>query len=460
MPEPGTAEVPLKVAVVGSGPGGFYATEALLKSALHAEIDMFERLPTPFGLVRSGVAPDHPKLKEVTQVFTRIAASPQFRYFGNVSVGRDIPVEALRHFYHAVIIACGAEADRRLGIPGEDLPGSHTATEFVGWYNGHPDYRDRVFDLSHEVAVIFGQGNVAADVARILAKPVDELKHTDITDYALESLARSRITDIHVIGRRGPAQAKFTPKELREFGELRDCDPVVDANELILDPASEAELADKANAGGRKVHDLLREFARRPAPGQKPKRVHFTFLKSPVEIQGTTRVERVKLEINTLSGEAFSQSAQGTGNQILLDAGIVFRSIGYRGAPIAGIPFDHRRGTIPNIDGRIVDATGTPLPGLYATGWIKRGPSGIIGTNRADGVATVQSLIDDLRILSAGQDRPGTDAAREFLDNARIRYVSFSDWSRIDQAEMARGAPSGKPREKYTRAGEMLSLLD
>jgi ferredoxin/flavodoxin---NADP+ reductase len=460
MFQAGTADHPLKVAIVGSGPSGFYACEALLKSNLHTEVDVFERLPTPYGLVRSGVAPDHPKLKEVTQVYARIGASPRFRYFGNVTIGRDIPATALRAFYHAVIFACGAQTDCRLGISGEDLPGSHTATEFVGWYNGHPDYRDRTFNLSNPVAVIIGQGNVAADVARILAKDDDDLRHTDIADHALECLRTSGITDIYVIGRRGPAQAKFTSKELREFGELGACVPIVDPDELILNPASELELADRTHAGSRRVYELFQSFSKAASSSPKRKRVHFTFLKSPVEILGAKCVERVKLEINTLTGAAFRQSAQGTGRLLELEAGLVFRSVGYRGAPIPGIPFDPRRGVIPNRDGRIVDESGNSLAGLYATGWIKRGPSGIIGTNREDSVATVDAVLKDLHILSGDQDRPGSRAVMEFLDRARIRHVSFSDWSRIDRSEVARGAPKGKPRDKYTRAGEMLELLD
>ncbi|MEX2353135.1 MAG: NADP oxidoreductase, partial [Gammaproteobacteria bacterium] len=363
MTETGTNQTPYKVAVVGSGPSGFYAVEALFKSGLPLEIDMFERLPIPYGLVRSGVAPDHPKLKQAIQVYAKIAASPGFSFFGNVTVGRDISVETLQSFYHAVIFTCGAESDRKLGIPGEDLPGSHTATEFVGWYNGHPDYRDREFDLSHNTAVIFGQGNVAADVARILAKTRKELEHTDIAEHALEVLSQSKIREIYVIGRRGPAQAKFTSKELKEFGELEDCQAIVDAGELGLNPQSEIELADKSSAGTKKVFELFSEFSQIPARSNKTRRVHFTFLKSPLEFTGARRLEQVRLEINTLSGEPFSQSARGTGQIIEMDAGIVFRSIGYRGVPIAGLPFDDKRGIIPNQDGRVIDA-GQVLPRL------------------------------------------------------------------------------------------------
>ena len=449
----------LRVAIVGSGPSGFYAAEALLRSGQPVEVDVFDRLPVPYGLVRSGVAPDHPKLKEVTQVFARIGTSPHFRFFGNVAVGSDIPVEVLQTCYHAVIIACGAETDRRLGIPGENLPGSHTATEFVGWYNGHPAYADRTFDLSHRVAAIFGHGNVAADVARILAKTTADLERTDIAQHALEAMRESRITDIHVIGRRGPVQAKFTSKELKEFGELEHCQPVVDPQALVLNPESEAELADKSNSGGRLVYDLFQGFSRLPRTNGKHKRVHFHFLRSPIEILGSNRVEAVRLGVNTLSGSAFNQSARGTGSVIEIEAGIVFRSIGYRGLPLPGVPFDDHRGVIPNTDGRVMDANGLPLPGLYVTGWIKRGPTGIIGTNRADSVATVKSLIDDLPALSATGDKPGNKAAAEHLARHGVRYLDFAEWLAVDRSEIARGAIRGKPREKYIHAQEILEFL-
>ena len=457
----GSESSPLKVAIVGSGPSGFYACEALLKSDLSTEVDMFERLPVPYGLVRSGVAPDHPKLKQAIKIYARIAESTQFSFFGNVTIGQDIPVDVLQSNYHAVIFTCGAESDRMLGIPGEDLPGSHTATEFVGWYNGHPDYRNRSFDLSHEVAVIFGQGNVAADVGRILAKTVDELKYTDIAEHALNDLAKSNIKDIYVIGRRGPAQAKFTSKELKEFGELQDCNPIVDKDELQLTEESELELADKTNAGSKKIFDLFQGYSEQVSSLEKQKRIHFTFLKSPVELIGDGCVEKVKLEINALSGKAFNQSAKGTGKCIELSTSIVFRSIGYKGVPIPGVPFDQNRGVIPSTDGRVTnDTAGAPIPGLYVAGWIKRGPSGIIGTNRADSVATIKSLLDDLEQLKSDGEKEGGKATSLYLNKAGVKYVNFSNWKIIDENEIARGQPKDKPREKYTYVKEMLDLLD
>lgn len=459
MSKPGSEGTPLRVAIVGSGPSGFYAAEALLKSELNTQIDMYERLPVPYGLVRSGVAPDHPKLKQAINVYAKIAESSDYRFFGNVTIGKDIQVDDLKKLYHTIIFTCGAESDRRLGIPGEDLKGSYTATEFVGWYNGHPDYRDRDFDLSHDTAVIFGQGNVAADVSRILAKTRDELKHTDIAEHALDALDKSNIKHIYVIGRRGPAQAKFTSKELKEFGELEDCDPILVGDELVLNSESETELEDKSNAGNKKVYDLFQGFTQQNPSDNKQRRVHFTFLKSPVEIFGKDSVESVRLEKNALSGDAFMQSAKGTGEYSEIKTGIVFRSIGYKGIAIPGVPFDARRGIIPNAEGRVTNNNGSAVPGLYVAGWIKRGPSGIIGTNRADSVATVKALIDDLDLLNDSNDMPGVEAAINLLNNNNVNFVTFSDWKKINDKEISHGEPKGKPREKYTYIQEMLDVL-
>jgi ferredoxin--NADP+ reductase len=456
MSELGSQQNPLKVAVVGSGPSGFYAVEALIKSGRSVAVDMIERLPAPFGLVRNGVAPDHPKLKQAILVYEKIAESPAFSFYGNVTVGRDVSVDDLRRLYHAVIFTCGAESDRKLGVPGEDLKGSHTATEFVGWYNGHPDYRDRSFDLSGEVAVIIGQGNVAADVARILSKTVDELKHTDIAEHALDTLAKSNIREIHVIGRRGPAQAKFTGKELREFGELADCDPVVKPEDLKLNPESEAEIADKTNAGSAKNMEIFRSFAAL-APSGKKRRCIFRFLEGPVRLEGEGRLERVILAKNRLEGPPFNQVARETGETCALPCGILFRSIGYKGLAIPGVPFDERRGVFPNDEGRITHGSGA-VPGLYVAGWIKRGPSGIIGTNRACAVGTVASLLADLAKLDA-QAKPGGEGLREILAERGTWVVTYPDWQRINAAEIKRGEPKGKPREKFTRVAEMLGIL-
>ena len=453
----GSGQKPLLVAVVGSGPGGFYAVQALFRSEHAVRVDMLDRLPTPFGLVRGGVAPDHPKIKEASLVYEKIAESPDFRFFGDVTVGGDVGVDDLRRTHHAVIFACGAEVDRRLGIPGEDLPGSHTATEFVGWYNGHPDYLDRVFDFSQRVAVIIGQGNVAADVARMLARPAEELAPTDVAEHALVALAESKIRDIHVVGRRGPAQAKFTTVELRELGEITECDPVVDAADLALGPVSQAEVDDKRGKVALKNLGLFRDFASR-RPSADHRRLHFHYLEGPLELVGGDRLEGVVLGKNRLQGEPFGQSAEATDNNRVLACGLLFRSIGYRGLPIEGVPFDGRRGIFPNRDGRIVDGDRV-LPGLYAAGWIKRGPTGIIGTNKPDSVATVKALIDDLPGLEAG-DKPGAGGLESVLAERGVRWVSYADWRRIDAAEVGRGKACGKPREKFIRIEDMLAVLD
>jgi len=447
---------PLKVLIVGSGPSGFYAADALLKADVTVEIDILDRLATPFGLVRAGVAPDHAKIKAATKAYDKIADNPNVSFLGNVTFGRDVALAEIQGTHHAVIFTCGAESDRRLGIPGEDLPGSHTATEFVYWYNGHPDYRDHEFDLSQEVAVIIGQGNVAADVCRILAKTVDELKNTDIAEHALEALSQSKIRDIHMIGRRGPAQAKFTHAELKEFGELADCDPVIDPAILDLNAASKAELEDKTNRSAIKNIETLTAFSQRPA-GSKSRNLHFRFLEGPTELKGGSRLEAVTLMKNQLEGEAFNQWAEETGETIDLPCGLLFRSIGYRGIPIADVPFDDKKGVFPNQEGRITN-DGSVLPGVYCAGWIKRGPSGIIGTNRPDSVETVGSLLADLSTLEASE-KTGGAGLRSLLEGKGVRVVSYEDWQKIDAAEVANGEAKGKPREKFTRIEDMLAVL-
>jgi ferredoxin/flavodoxin---NADP+ reductase len=445
----------IHVAIVGAGPSGFYAAEALLRSGLPMEVDMIERLPTPFGLVRSGVAPDHPKLKEAILVYDRIARTPGFNFFGNVSVGRDVSVSELQAIYHAVVFACGAETDRRLGIPGEDLPCSHTATEFVGWFNGHPDYRERTFDLDQEAVAIVGQGNVATDVCRILAKSVDELRTTDIAEHALDALARSKVRVIHIIGRRGPLQAKFTTKELRELGEIAGCAALVDPAELTLNAASEVELADRNNLNGPGNLKLFRAFASQKAAfGQR--NIWLRFHLSPVGLIGEGHVEKMILTRNLLEGPPFAQIARPTDEAIELPCGLVFRSIGYRGVPIPGLPFNESRGTVPHVAGRALDGTAT-LPGLYVTGWLKRGPTGIIGTNRADSVETVASLLTDLPKVR-DREKQGAEALRPLLEKRGIRVLNYHNWLMVDSAEIDCGKPKGKPREKFTRIHEMLAV--
>ena len=446
----------LRFAVVGSGPAGFYAAEALLAAESSPLVDVYDSLPAPFGLVRYGVAPDHPKIKNIIARYEKTAAHPGFAFFGNVTVGKDITVEEMRRFYDAIVFANGAQTDRRLGVPGEDLPGSYTATEFVAWYNGHPDYQDREFDLSHECVVVIGQGNVAVDVARILCKTVDELKDTDITARALEVLAESRVREVRMIGRRGPVQAAFTPPEMKELGEFEDCDLVVDAAELELNDASRAELEVLKWREAQKNYDLLKDAAAK-TPSGKARRLLIQFYRGPKELVGASRLDGVVLEKNVLSGEPGKQKATGTGITELVKCGVLFRSVGYRGVALPGVPFDDKNGVIPNVEGRVTE-NGQPLSGLYVAGWIKRGPSGIIGTNKPDSFETVKALMSDLPSLVRCAE-PSRQALVELLRSRGVRVVSYDDWRRIDAAEVERGTPLGKPREKFVSIDEMLGVV-
>jgi len=441
----------LHAAVVGAGPSGFYTAEALLRKRPGIRVDMFDRLPTPFGLVRGGVAPDHPKIKQVALTYDKIARSPGFAFWGNVEIGRTLTIEDLSRAYHVVVLAYGASADRPLGISGEDLQGSHTATEFVGWYNGQPDFQNAVFDLSGYSAVIIGQGNVAADLARMLATPVEDLRRTDITDRALAGLAESRVRDIHVIGRRGPAQAKFTSVELKELGRIRDCVAVVTADDLELNDASHAELADTRADESRKNQEIFRTFAAANGNGAS-KRIIFHFCKTPVRISGSGKVEQITLAHSVLEGPPFAQRAVSTPQHVDIPCDLVFRSVGYRGLPIPGVGFDAENGIIPNHKGRCL-CDGKPMPGLYVAGWIKRGPTGIIGTNRADSVETVETILEDVAqgIISP---KPGIGGLRTAL--AERKLVGYADWQRIDAAERARGQLKGKPREKFTALHDLM----
>jgi ferredoxin/flavodoxin---NADP+ reductase len=458
----GTAENPLRVAIVGAGPSGFYAAEHILKDAeTHAQVDLFDRLPTPFGLVRGGVAPDHPKIKSVIRVYEKTAAREGFRFFGNVKVGHDVEVEDLERLYHAIVFTVGCETDRQLGVPGEDLPGSHAATAFVGWYNAHPDYADDEFDLSCERAVVIGNGNVAMDVARMLALTDHELRQTDTADHAIEHLDRKQIREIVVLGRRGPAQAAFTNPEIKELGELEDADIVVDPSEVELDPASEAFLASEEADKTTKVNvETLREFSRRTPEGKR-QRIVLRFLSSPVEIKGDGKVESIVIGRNELVDEGGSLRAKDTGEREELECGLVLRSVGYTGIPIEGVPFDESRGLILNEGGRVLDSHDSGhRTGHYTAGWIKRGPSGVIGTNKKCALETVGHLLEDVgsqNLLEPESPDPG--AVEELLAERGVRYVSFEDWQAIDQAEVGRGEPHGRPRVKFVRVGEMLDAL-
>jgi ferredoxin/flavodoxin---NADP+ reductase len=466
MTDPPT-DSPVRIAVIGAGPAGFYAAGHLLKDSVgRVEVDMLERLPTPWGLVRSGVAPDHPKIKSVTRVYEKTAAHPRFRYFGNVELGRHVSREELRSHYRAVVYATGAPADRPLGIPGESLPGSWPATEFVGWYNGHPDHPHLEFDLSCERAVVIGNGNVALDVARMLTLSHEALARTDVADHALHALRGSAIREVLVAGRRGPAQAAFTNPELLELRELTGAEVVVDAAELERALAVPGPAMDRtAEANVR----ILREYALRgvresetPAADLTaggPRRIVLRFLLSPVELlpDARGRVGAVRFARNALvPGSDGRLGAQPTGELETIPAGLVLRAIGYRGTPLPGVPFDERRGVIPGEHGRVVGPEG-PCPGEYAVGWIKRGPTGVIGTNKRDAQETVDAILED---LAAGQlpepPAPDPEALLATLRARQPELVTYAGWSEIDRHERARGEPAGRPRVKLTRLDELL----
>lgn len=446
-----TTERPLRVAVIGSGPSGLYAAEALLKQQEHpVSVDVIDRLPAPYGLVRYGVAPDHQKIKSVTTAFQRILENPRVRFLGHVEFGRDLTRDDLRRHYDAIIYAVGASSDRNLGIPGEHLSGSLSATEFVAWYNGHPDASTRDLDLStvREVAVV-GVGNVAVDVSRILLKTVDELRVTDIADHALRVLEGSGVTDVHVLGRRGPAQAKFTTKELREFGELHDADVIVQPGEVALTPEEEAAITDNTV---KKNIEVLRAFAERPVSGKR-RRVHLRFLVSPTEVLGTDCVEGLRVERNRLDER---HNAVGTGEFETLNVQMVLRSVGYKGVALPGVPFDERRGVIPNDGGRVTE-NGAVVRGEYVAGWIKRGPSGVIGTNKACAVDTVKLLLQDAAGFS-GAESANPDSVTSLLSERGVEYVTLHDWLHIDRHEQSLGQTQGRPRVKIVRRDDFLDL--
>ena len=457
-------DTPTRIAVIGSGPAGFYTAGHLLKdSAGNVEVDMLERLPTPWGLVRSGVAPDHPKIKSVTRVYEKTAAHPRFRFFGNVTFGEHVSHEDLLAHYHAIVYATGSPVDRPLGIPGEDLPGSHAAAEFVGWYNGHPDHTDLEVDLlCTERALVIGNGNVALDVARMLVLAPEELAPTDTADHALEVLARSRISEVVIVGRRGPAQAAFTNPELLELGELSDADVIVDPAELdralaIHDEDAEADITSRRNV------EILRSYAERPPSGH-PKRVVLRFLLSPSALKPGDdghlgSIELVRNELVPAPGGGLR--AQATGERETIAAGLAFRAIGYRGIPLPGVPFEERSGVIPNEGGRILDpATGSPLQGEYVVGWIKRGPSGVIGTNKKDAQETVDAILADLATGRRRLDPESSDAdsVEAMLRACQPDLVTYDGWSEIDRHERALGETAGRPRVKLTQIDEMLRI--
>ncbi len=449
---------PLRVAVIGAGPAGFYATHALLKSGIRVSVDLFERLPSPYGLVRYGVAPDHPVVKSKSVTFDLILKHEAVHYFGNVTFGQDITYDEVKRHYDAVIYTVGASSDKSLGIPGEDLPGSLSATKFVAWYNAHPDHADLDPPLSARHAAVIGMGNVALDVTRALLKDPDALAESDMAGYAVDALRRSRVTDVHILGRRGPSQANFTPKELREVGELPDVDIVVDPADLEADQEGTFEDELKAKKTRRNV-ELFTEYSRVHKPGAE-KRVHIHFFVSPVEVQGDGRVQGLKLERNRLEPKGERLSAVGTGEYERLDIGLLLRSVGYRSQPLPNVPFDEERGVISNKGGRVITLEGNIVPGEYTSGWVRRGPSGVIGTNKTDAEETVRHLLEDLLNLPLAQN-PNPLAVNALLQHKGVRYVTKEDWRRIDRAERrAGGLQNRRWRAKFSSVEAMLEAAE
>ncbi len=464
-PQLGSEQRPLRVAVVGSGPSAFYAAEALFKvNGLHVRVDMFDRLPTPYGLVRGGVAPDHQKIKNVIRVYEKVAAQGGFRFFGNVKLGRDINVQDLVELYDQIVYAVGNESSRDLGIPGEDLRGVHSATEFVFWYNGHPDYRHLAFDLEGATRVaVVGNGNVAMDLTRILIKDPEQLRETDIADYALEALYRSRIREVILLGRRGPAQAAFSPKEIQEIAELPDSDTVVSSEDVVVDAVTAAWLEVGAPKSAQRNLAFLTELAAN-GEGNHAKKVRCSFLVSPLEIIGEAgRITAVRLERGRLyADETGTPRPRGTGQHHREEVQLLFKAIGYHGIEIPGVPFDPRSGIIPNIDGRVVGNRGTKdiVPDQYVVGWAKRGPTGLIGTNSPDSKATVEAMVEDLRGRQAALLAAGEEAAiTALLAERGVDFVTYQDWKNLDQHELELGKAAGRVRQKLTSLEEIMAAI-
>ncbi|MEZ6193584.1 MAG: FAD-dependent oxidoreductase [Phycisphaerales bacterium] len=462
-PAPGSTNQPLRVAIIGAGPAGFYAAEHLLKqNELNVEVDMFDRLPTPFGLVRHGVAPDHPKIKNVTKVFDKTAQNHKFRFFGNVTCGQHLTPADFRKYYHQIVYTVGAQTDRRLDIPGEDLKGSHSATEFVAWYNGHPYYRDLEFDLSQPSVAVVGVGNVAVDVARILCRTVDELKETDIADYALEQLAESKVKHVVMLGRRGPAQAAFSLPELKELGKMHDAQVRVIPDEVALDELSKTYLAKNPDDTAMKKVEQLQAIAAEPHPGRS-RDLTIRFLVSPTNItENNGRVAGIDIVQNELYlDDKGTLRPRATDRTEHLDCGLIFRSVGYQGVPLEGVPFHSRWAVIPNEKGRVTDdKTHKQLAGEYCAGWIKRGPTGLIGTNKGDAIETVECMLEDVKAGNLLKpEHPTAEAVEKFIHQRQPAFFSYDHWRSLDEHELNLGKESGRPRIKLTTIESMLEAI-
>jgi ferredoxin--NADP+ reductase len=434
--------------VVGAGPAGIYAADILAKSDVSVAVDLFERMPAPFGLIRYGVAPDHPRIKGIVTALHKVLDKPNVRLLGNIDYGTDVKLDELREFYDAVIFSTGASTDRPLDIPGIDLDGSHGAADFVSWYDGHPDV-PRTWPLEASSVAVLGVGNVALDVARILAKTADELLTTDIPDNVHQGLKTSPVTDVHVFGRRGPAQAKFTPLELRELDHSPNVEVIVDPEDIEFDEASIAAL--RASKQLDMVVKTLQEWAIRE-PGSRPRRLHLHFFHSPVEILGEDgRVAGLRTERTELTGDG---NVRGTGEFHDWDVQAVYRAVGYLSSHLPEIPFDHVAGVVPNQAGRVLDLDENQLPGVYVTGWIKRGPIGLIGHTKGDAAETIASLLADADTLNAPKyDSP--DAILDFLAARGIPFTTWEGWGKLDAHEKSLGEAAGRERIKVVEREEM-----
>ena len=442
---------PLRVAIVGAGPAGAYAADILTKSETPVEIDLLDRMPAPYGLVRYGVAPDHPRIKGIVKALHNILDKPQVRFLGHVEYGVDVKLEDLRHHYDAVVLSTGADKDRDLDIPGIDLPGSYGAANFVQWYDGYPQ-APRDWNLDAEQVAVVGAGNVALDAARVLAKQADDLLSTEIPDNVYEGLKNSRVTDVHLFARRGPAQSKFTPLELRELDHQKDVELVVHPEGFELDEASEKEATE--NNQVKTVVKTLQDWALRDENGQTSRRLHFHFLRRPAEVLGQDRVEGLRTEVMELTGDG---NVRGTGEYEPLPVQPVSRAVGYLSSPLVDIPFDHKSGTIPHEGGRVLDMDNEHIPGVYTTGWIKRGPVGLIGHTKGDALETVTNLLED-RAGSTETPAPEGDPLLELLEARGVAYTTWEGWNRLDAHERALGEERGRERMKVVPNEEMVQI--
>jgi ferredoxin/flavodoxin---NADP+ reductase len=460
----GSKSRPLTVAIIGSGPSGFYAADHLMKQEdINIEVDIFEKLPTPYGLVRAGVAPDHQQIKSVSKIYEKLAQNPRFRFWGNVELGKDIQKSEFFNYFDAIIYAVGAQSDRSMNIKGEELIGSYSATEFVGWYNGHPDYRNLEFDFSGENAVIIGIGNVALDIARILAKSIDELSKTDITQHALDNLALSKIKNIYVIARRGPMQSAFTPAGTKELFKMEDAAAFVKPEELKIEKETKNIITE---SGDKRIIQNLQflENISKNDPAQYSKIIQILFRRSPLELYGSDiKVSGIKIVKNELFQDEFGNlKAKATDVMEDIPTNLVFSSIGYKVNPMHDVSFDDKNGIIANQNGRVYDlANNIVIENEYVTGWAKRGPSGVIGTNKPDSIETVNFLLDDFKNKTAENLSDSQESRiHSWLKSKNLQFVPFDQWKILDTHETALGESKEKPREKVTSIAEMLKIIE